>query len=94
MIELTFLKESMLIRQANQKSVIFVTIGISYIKLQPDICDWCHDVLMMYINFSDTAILNIHGADYRRIISVISKCETINLMENVDFTEKAEHCKT
>ena len=28
MIEMTFLKELMLIRQANQKSVIFVTIGI------------------------------------------------------------------
>ena len=29
MIELTFLKELMLIRQANQKSVIFVAVGIS-----------------------------------------------------------------
>ena len=28
MIELTFVKELMLIRQANQKSVIFDTIGI------------------------------------------------------------------
>ena len=28
MIELTFLKELMLIKQANQKSEIFVTIGI------------------------------------------------------------------
>ena len=28
MIELMFLKELMLIRQANQKSAIFVTIGI------------------------------------------------------------------
>ena len=28
MIELTFLKEMMLIRQANQRSAIFVTIGI------------------------------------------------------------------
>ena len=31
-IELTFLKESMLIRQTNQKSAIFVTIAIFYIK--------------------------------------------------------------
>ena len=28
MIEFMFLKELMLIRQANQKSVIFVTIGV------------------------------------------------------------------
>ena len=32
MIELTFLKELMLIRQANQKSKIFVTISIFHIK--------------------------------------------------------------
>ena len=31
-IELTFLKELMLIRQANQKSVVFVAIAIFYIK--------------------------------------------------------------
>ena len=29
MIELIFLKELMLIRQADQKSVIFVTVGVS-----------------------------------------------------------------
>ena len=28
MIELTFLKELMLIRQADQRSVIFVTVGV------------------------------------------------------------------
>ena len=32
MIELTFLKELMLIKQANQKSAIFVTIGTFHIK--------------------------------------------------------------
>ena len=32
MIELMFLKELMLIRQTNQKSAIFVTIGIFQIK--------------------------------------------------------------
>ena len=32
LIELTFLKELMFIKQANQRSVIFVTIGIFKIK--------------------------------------------------------------
>ena len=32
MIEFTFLKELILIRQANQKSAIFVTIGIFWTK--------------------------------------------------------------
>ena len=31
-IEFTFLQELMLIKQANQKGAIFVTIGIFYIK--------------------------------------------------------------
>ena len=43
---------------------------------------------MMYINLSDIAILNIKGSDYRCIISLISKNEAINLMENADLTEK------
>ena len=33
MIDLAFLKELMLVRQSNQKSVIFVTIGIFWIKV-------------------------------------------------------------
>ena len=32
-IELTFPKELILIKQVHQKSMIFVTIGISYIKV-------------------------------------------------------------
>ena len=33
MIELTFLKELMLMKHAHQKSVVFVTIGIPYIMV-------------------------------------------------------------
>ena len=57
-------------------------------KFHPDICNEWHDVLMMSVNLSDMAILNIHGADYRCIISGISKCEAINLIQNIDLTEK------
>ena len=49
-------------------------------KFQPDVCNGCHDVLMMSMNLSNIAILNIHSADYRCIISGISKKETIKLM--------------
>ena len=34
-------------------------------------------------------ILNIKGFDYQCIISLISKNETINLMENADLNEKS-----
>ena len=53
-------------------------------KFQPNSCNRCHDLLMMSMNLSDIAILNIEGSDYHCIISLISKHEAINLMQNVD----------
>ena len=49
---------------------------------------------MMSINLSDIAILNIKSFDYRSIINLIINSETINLMQNADLTEKAEHYTT
>ena len=46
---------------------------------------------MMSINLSDTAIINIHGADYYCIISGISKSQIINLMHNISLTEEKEN---
>ena len=43
------------------------------------------------MNLSDIDILNIKGSDYRCIISRISKNEAINLMQNVDLTEKKQN---
>ena len=43
---------------------------------------------MMSIKLSDIAILNIECSDYRSIISLISKNEAINLMENADLNKK------
>ena len=82
MIKWTFLKELMLIKQVNQKSAIFVIIDIFLnkgFKFQPNFCNRCNDLLMMSLNLSDIAILNIKSTDYRCIISGISKSEAINL---------------
>ena len=51
-------------------------------KFQPNVCNRYHDLLMISINLSDIAILNIKGADYCCIIiiSVISQNEAINLL--------------
>ena len=38
------------------------------------------------MNLRDIAILNIKSADYRCILSRISKSEAINLMLNIDLT--------
>ena len=90
MIELTFLKEVVLVKQVHQKSVIFhycYFINYSF-KFQPNVCNRCGDLLMMSINLSNIASLNIKGSDYHCIISLISKNEAINLLQNADLTEK------
>ena len=57
-------------------------------KFQSNVYNRCHDLLMISVNLSDIAILNMKGSDYLCIISLISKNEAINLWQNVDFTQK------
>ena len=58
-------------------------------KFQPNVCNRYHDLLMISMNLSDIAILNIKSTDYRCIISRISKNEAINLMQNANLTKKS-----
>ena len=53
-------------------------------KFQPNVCNGCHDLIMMSTKLRDITILNIKGSDYCCIISGISKSEAINLMQNTD----------
>ena len=57
-------------------------------KFQPNVCNRCHNLLMISMNLSDIAILNIKGSDYRCIISLISKYKVTNPMQNAKWTEK------
>ena len=57
-------------------------------KVQPNVFNRCHDLLMIIINLSDIATLNIKGSDYHCIISLISKNRTIKLLQNADLAEK------
>ena len=63
-------------------------------KFQTNVCNRCLSLLIMFMNLSGIAILNIKGSDYRCIVSLISKTEAIKLMQNSDLTKKAEHYKT
>ena len=45
---------------------------------------------MMSVNLSNIAISNIKGSDYCCIISLISKNEAINLVQNAHLTKKSE----
>ena len=81
MIELMFLNKLMLIKQANQKSVIFCHYWYLLnkgLKFQPDICKGCHDVLMTFMNLYNIAIPNIHCVYYHCIINGISKSRVVN----------------
>ena len=58
---------------------------------QSYVCNRCHDLVLMSINFSNIAILNIKGSDYHCITNKISKSEATNLTQNVNFTKKKQN---
>ena len=45
-------------------------------KFQSYVCNRCHDLLMMSISLTDTAVLKIGNAGYRCIINGISKSKS------------------
>ena len=64
----------------------FLNKGINFNQMSTN---RCYDLLMMSINLINIAILRIKSADYRCIISGISKSEAIILMQNADLTKKS-----
>ena len=57
-------------------------------KFQPNVCNWCHNLFMMFMTLSDIAVFNIKGSDYRCFITGISKSDFIKLLQNVALTGK------
>ena len=57
-------------------------------KFQLNVCNRCHDLLIISINLNGIAILNINSSDYCCLIRLISENEAINLMQTADFTQK------
>ena len=67
LIELTFLKELMLVKESTSKEcdICHYWYFLNYsFKFQSNVCNRCHDLLMMSMNLSNIAILNIKGSDY------------------------------
>ena len=58
-------------------------------QFQPNVCNRCHDLLMMSINFSNIFILKIKNINYRCVITGVSKSESIKLLQNICLTEKS-----
>ena len=70
MIELTFDKTS----ASKECDICHYCYFLNFsFKFQPNVCNRCHDLLMMSVNRSNIAILNIKGSDYHYIISLIIK---------------------
>ena len=57
-------------------------------KFQPNVCNWCHKLLMISMNLHNITLLNIEGSDYGCIISGISKNGTINFKQNINLIRK------
>ena len=57
-------------------------------KFQPNASNRCRDLLMMSINLDNNATLNVKCSDYCCIISLISKNEDKNSMQNADLAKK------
>ena len=78
-----------LIKQVHQECHICQYFLNYSCKFQPNICNRCHDLLMISANLNDIAVFNIKGSDYRCIISSISKNETtlMRLIFAITFCE-------
>ena len=61
---------------------------IKRLKFQLYVCSRCHDLLIMSMNLSNIYISNNEIADYRCIITGISKSEAVKLLKNIGLTEK------
>ena len=59
---------------------------------ESDVCHYWqflnYCLLIMSVNLSNIAMLNIKSSDYRCIITLIRKNEAMNLLQNADLTEK------
>ena len=54
-------------------------------KFPPDVCNGCHDILMVPMNLSDITLLNNYGVDCRCIINDISKNEAMGLSKKIQI---------
>ena len=90
MTELIFLKELMLVRESKECHICHDWYFLDKVfKFQRDVCNGCHDLLMLSMNLSDIAVLNIKCADYHSIINRITVSEAIILIQNINWTENS-----
>ena len=55
---------------------------------EPYLCNGCHDLMQIAMNFNDVAIVSIKGNDYRIHFWYMSKIDAISIMNNSGLNEK------
>ena len=80
----------MLIKQVNQKNVIFVSIGILKILVlsMSHLCNGCHDLMQKVVSFNDVAIVYVKGSAYRIHFWYMSKDNEISIMNNSNLIDE------
>ena len=53
-----------------------------WLKFPENVYNGCHDLMILYLNISDTGIITVKGADYCCILYNIIKSEAIHLLKN------------
>ena len=69
--------------------MIFVIIDISQIKIYEPYLSNIFDLMQKVVNFNDVAIVFLKGSDPRIHFWYMIKDDTINVMNNIDLTEKS-----
>ena len=57
-------------------------------KCEPNVCNGCHDTLMMANELENTAILNVKDIDYRYILWNMTKIDAVNRLNNSKLDNK------
>ena len=67
------------------KNIWFITIGclIMGLNIKTLFCNDCHDLTMLCVNTSNTAIITVIEVDYRYIIHKIRKSAAIHLLKKI-----------
>ena len=80
----------MLIKQVNQKNVIFVSIGILKILVlsMSHLWNGCHDLMQKVVSFNDVAIVYVKGSAYRIHFWYMSKDNQISIMNSSSLIDE------
>ena len=55
---------------------------------EPYLCNGCHDLMQIAMNFNDLAIVSVKGNDYRIHFWYVSKDDAISIMNNSCLNER------